>query len=153
MMLRSEIDGRRLGDEERVGRLRGLLGKTSLDELPQLWNVLRGDVSLIGPTPLLVEYLPQNTPEQMRRHDMRSGITGWAQVNGRNTTKFSERFMMDVWYVDNWCLQLDLIIILKTIKRVIRGSGVVTGQSVEGFDDPGFLSPGKEPSTTLKGST
>lgn len=140
MMLRSEVDGRRLRDEERIGRMGRLLRKTSLDELPQLINVLKGEMSLVGPRPLLVEYLPKYTPEQMRRHDMPPGITGWAQVNGRNTTKFSERFKMDVWYVDNWSLKLDLIIVLKTIKRVFGGSGVVTGQSVEEFDDLGFLS-------------
>lgn len=139
MMIRSEVDGRRLRDDQRIGRLGRLLRKTSLDELPQLLNVLRGDMSLIGPRPLLVEYLPKYTQEQMRRHDTRPGITGWAQVNGRNTTKFSERFKMDVWYVDNWSLKLDVIIILKTIKRVVRGSGVVTGQAYGDFDDLGFL--------------
>lgn len=144
MMIRSEVDGRKLTDEERIGRLGRLLRKTSLDELPQLWNVLRGDMTLVGPRPLLVEYLPQYTAEQMRRHDMRPGITGWAQVNGRNNTRFSERFKMDVWYVDNWSLTLDAVIVLKTIKRVARGSGVVTGQSVEDFDDLGFLKPKPE---------
>lgn len=145
MMIRSEVDGHRLSDDQRIGRLGRLLRKTSLDELPQLLNVLRGEMSLIGPRPLLVEYLPQYTPEQMRRHDVRPGITGWAQVNGRNTTKFSERFKMDVWYVDNWSLKLDVLIVLKTIKRVVRGSGVVTGQSVEDFDDLGFLSSRTKP--------
>lgn len=131
--------GNPLGDAERTPKLGLMLRKTSLDELPQLISVLRGDMSLIGPRPLLMEYLPKYTPEQMRRHEMRPGITGWAQVNGRNNTKFSERFRMDVWYVDNWSLLLDLKIMLKTIKRVVRGSGVVTGQKVEDFDDLGFL--------------
>ena len=128
-----------LGDAERTPELGLMLRKTSLDELPQLISVLRGDMSLIGPRPLLMEYLPKYTPEQMRRHEMRPGITGWAQVNGRNNTKFSERFILDVWYVDNWSLLLDLKIILKTVKRVASGSGVVTGQKIEEFDDLGFL--------------
>ena len=134
-----EKNGNPLGDAERTPQLGLMLRKTSLDELPQLISVLRGDMSLIGPRPLLMEYLPKYTPEQMRRHEMRPGITGWAQVNGRNNTKFSERFILDVWYVDNWSLLLDLKIILKTIKRVASGSGVVTGQKVEEFDDLGFL--------------
>lgn len=136
----TDAEGRPLNDAERTPPLGLVLRKTSLDELPQLVSVLKGDMSLIGPRPLLMEYLPKYTQEQMRRHDVRPGITGWAQVNGRNNTKFSERFKMDVWYVDNWSLKLDLIILLKTIKRVIGGSGVVTGQSVEEFDDLGFLS-------------
>jgi lipopolysaccharide/colanic/teichoic acid biosynthesis glycosyltransferase len=139
MMKRETEDGRRLTDSERIGRLGKFLRKTSLDELPQLINVLRGDMSLVGPRPLLIEYLPKYTPEQARRHDMRPGITGWAQVNGRNYTKFSERFRLDVWYVDNWSLTLDARILWMTIVNVVRGSGVVTGQSVEDFDDVGFL--------------
>lgn len=138
-------EGNRLGDAQRTPKLGHFLRKTSLDELPQLVSVLRGDMSLIGPRPLLMSYLPQYTPEQMRRHEMRPGITGWAQVNGRNNTKFSERFKLDVWYVDNWSLTLDAKILLTTIKRVIRGSGVVTGQSAEDFDDLGFLKPKPTP--------
>lgn len=144
--------GNRLGDAERTPKLGHLLRKTSLDELPQLVSVLKGDMSLVGPRPLLMEYLPQYTPEQMRRHDVRPGITGWAQVNGRNNTKFSERFVLDVWYVDNWSLKLDMIIVLKTIKRVLRGSGVVTGQGVEEFDDLGFLMHREQGSTAPQGS-
>lgn len=135
----TDESGNLLGDAERTPKLGHILRKTSLDELPQLISVLRGDMSLIGPRPLLMEYLDQYTPEQARRHDMRPGITGWAQVNGRNTTRFSERFVMDVWYVDNWSLLLDFKIILKTIKRVAGGSGVVTGQTYGEFDDLGFL--------------
>lgn len=134
-----DADGNRLSDAERTPKLGHLLRKTSLDELPQLVSVVKGDMSLVGPRPLLMEYLPKYTPEQMRRHDVRPGITGWAQVNGRNNTKFSERFRMDVWYVDNWSLKLDIVIILKTIKRVAGGSGVVTGQAYSEFDDLGFL--------------
>lgn len=135
----TDADGRLLGDSERTPALGQMLRKTSLDELPQLVSVLRGDMSLIGPRPLLMEYLPKYTPEQARRHDMRPGITGWAQVNGRNYTRFSERFRLDVWYVDNWSLLLDARILFKTVLNVARGSGVVTGQSVEDFDDVGFL--------------
>lgn len=139
----TDLEGRPLGDAERTPQLGITLRKTSLDELPQLVSVLRGDMSLIGPRPLLMEYLPKYTAEQKRRHDMRPGITGWAQVNGRNNTRFSERFKLDVWYVDHWSLKLDAIILLKTIKRVIGGSGVVTGQKVEDFDDLGFLTRDK----------
>ena len=135
----TDCDGNMLGDADRTPAFGHFLRKTSLDEIPQLVSVFKGDMSLIGPRPLLMQYLPRYNPEQMRRHDMRPGITGWAQVNGRNTTKFSERFRMDVWYVDNWSLRLDVIILLKTVKRVLRGSGVVTGQSVDDFDDLGFL--------------
>jgi lipopolysaccharide/colanic/teichoic acid biosynthesis glycosyltransferase len=139
MMVSDSVDGRRLTDAERIGRLGTFLRKTSLDELPQLLNVLRGDMSLVGPRPLLIEYLDKYTSEQARRHEMRPGITGWAQVNGRNYTKFSERFRLDVWYVDNWSLMLDARILWRTVLNVVRGSGVVTGQSVEDFDDVGFL--------------
>lgn len=139
MMVSDSVDGRRLTDAERIGRLGTFLRKTSLDELPQLVNVLRGDMSLVGPRPLLIEYLDKYTPEQARRHEMRPGITGWAQVNGRNYTKFSERFRLDVWYVDHWSLTLDARILWRTVLNVVRGSGVVTGQSVEDFDDVGFL--------------
>lgn len=139
MMVSDSRDGRKLTDSERIGRLGTFLRKTSLDELPQLINVLRGDMSLVGPRPLLIEYLDKYTPEQARRHEMRPGITGWAQVNGRNYTKFSERFRLDVWYVDHWSLMLDARILWRTVLNVVRGSGVVTGQSVEDFDDVGFL--------------
>lgn len=139
MMVSDTADGRKLTDAERIGRLGTFLRKTSLDELPQLLNVLRGDMSLVGPRPLLIEYLDKYTPEQARRHEMRPGITGWAQVNGRNYTKFSERFRLDVWYVDHWSLMLDVRILWRTVLNVVRGSGVVTGQSVEDFDDVGFL--------------
>lgn len=135
----TDASGRLLGDAERTPALGQTLRKTSLDELPQLVSVLRGDMSLVGPRPLLMEYLPKYTAEQARRHDMRPGITGWAQVNGRNYTRFSERFRLDVWYVDNWSLMLDARIMWKTVLNVVRGSGVVTGQSVEDFDDVGFL--------------
>lgn len=117
-------NGRSMTDDERIGRLGKLIRKFSLDELPQLWNVLRGDMSLIGPRPLLMEYLDLYTPEQMRRHDVRPGITGLAQVSGRNNLPWEERFDLDVWYVDHWSLWLDMKILLLTAKNVFKGEGV-----------------------------
>ena len=113
-----EMDGVRMTT---VGKL---LRKTSIDELPQLWNVLKGDMSLVGPRPLLMEYLPLYSREQQRRHDVRPGITGWAQVMGRNALSWDDRFALDVWYVDHRSLLLDLRIILMTFQRVFTGSGV-----------------------------
>jgi len=110
----TETDGSRL---TRLGRI---LRATSLDELPELWNVLRGDMSLVGPRPLLTEYLPLYTPEQARRHEVRPGITGWAQVNGRNAVDWETRFELDTWYVDNRTLLLDMLILFKTIYQVVR---------------------------------
>ncbi len=110
----TETDGSRL---TRLGRI---LRATSLDELPELWNVLRGDMSLVGPRPLLTEYLPLYTPEQARRHEVRPGITGWAQVNGRNAVDWETRFQLDTWYVDNRTLLLDFLILFKTIYQVVR---------------------------------
>lgn len=101
-----------------------ILRRTSLDELPQLWNVLRGDMSLIGPRPLLVEYLPLYTPLQNRRHEVRPGITGWAQVNGRNAISWEDKFRLDVWYVDNQSLGLDMKILALTLVKAVLGSGV-----------------------------
>jgi lipopolysaccharide/colanic/teichoic acid biosynthesis glycosyltransferase len=117
-------DGRPLPDAERLTPVGRLVRRASIDELPQVWNVLRGDLSLVGPRPLLVRYLPRYSPEQMRRHDVLPGITGWAQVNGRNATTWDERFAHDLWYVDNWSLALDLKIILLTAWKVLHGSGV-----------------------------
>jgi len=113
-----------LPDADRLTRLGRFLRRTSLDELPQLWNVLRGDLSLVGPRPLLMHYLRRYTPFQMRRHEAKPGITGWAQVNGRNAITWEEKFELDVWYVDNWSLRLDLKIILLTVARVLSGRGV-----------------------------
>ena len=104
-----------------VGRI---LRRFSIDELPQIWNVLRGDMSLVGPRPLLLEYLPLYSREQMRRHDVPPGITGWAQIMGRNAVSWQDRFKLDVWYVDNRSFLLDLRIILLTVNRVFSGSGV-----------------------------
>lgn len=108
-----------LTDEERLTRLGRLLRATSLDEIPEFWNVLRGDMSLVGPRPLLMEYLDDYTPEEARRHDVRPGVTGWAVVNGRNVLPFRDRLRLDVWYVDHWSLALDLRILLMTVRRVI----------------------------------
>ena len=111
-------------DAERLTRFGRLLRATSLDELPELWNVLRGEMSLIGPRPLLMEYLPLYTSTQQRRHEVRPGITGWAQVNGRNSLSWDERFALDVWYVDNRSFWLDTKIVFLTIWQVLRSDGI-----------------------------
>lgn len=116
--------GRPLNDEERMTSFGALLRSTSLDELPELWNVLRGDMSLVGPRPLLTEYLPHYSARQARRHEVRPGLTGWAQVNGRNAPDWEERLEMDVWYVENRSLGLDLGILLRTVGAVLRRSGI-----------------------------
>jgi lipopolysaccharide/colanic/teichoic acid biosynthesis glycosyltransferase len=117
-------DGRPLADAERLTPFGRFLRASSLDELPELWNVLRGDMSLVGPRPLLMEYLPLYSPRQARRMEVRPGITGWAQVNGRNAAGWAERFEMDVWYVDHRSLRLDLRILLLTLLRVAGRQGV-----------------------------
>lgn len=119
-----DAQGRLLPDGDRLTLLGRFLRSTSLDELPQLWNVLRGEMSLVGPRPLLPEYLDRYTPEQARRHEVRPGITGWAQVNGRNATTWEERLRQDVWYVDNWSLWLDFKILWMTVVKVLRREGV-----------------------------
>ncbi len=111
-------------DAVRITRLGRFLRATSLDELPSLWNVLRGDMALVGPRPLLPEYLPLYTPEQARRHAVKPGITGWAQVNGRNAISWEEKFRLDVWYVDNRSLWLDLRILWMTVRQVLARRGV-----------------------------
>ena len=105
----------------KVGRF---LRRTSLDELPELFNILRGEMSLVGPRPLLIQYLDRYTPEQMRRHDVVPGITGWAQVNGRNALSWEDKFRFDVWYVDNWSFRLDIRILLRTMWTVITRQGI-----------------------------
>jgi len=119
-----DAQGNLLPDSQRLTRLGRFLRSTSLDELPELWNVLKGEMSLVGPRPLLMEYLDRYTPEQMRRHEVLPGITGWAQVNGRNAISWNERFRLDVWYVDHWSLWLDLKIIALTIWKIIRKEGI-----------------------------
>ena len=117
-------DGLLLPDKERLPPFGRWLRASSLDELPELWNVLKGEMSLVGPRPLLVEYLPLYTPEQARRHEVRPGITGWAQVNGRNAISWEEKFKLDVWYVDNQSLWLDLKILWLTVKKVLVRDGI-----------------------------
>ena len=117
-------DGSLLPDGQRLTALGRFLRASSLDELPQLWNVLRGEMSLVGPRPLLPQYLPRYSPEQRRRHDVPPGITGWAQVNGRNALSWEARFELDVWYVDHGSLLLDLRILWLTALRVARRSGI-----------------------------
>jgi sugar transferase EpsL len=111
-------------DAERLTPLGRLLREASLDELPTLWNVLRGDMSLVGPRPLLLEYTDRYTPAQARRLDVLPGVTGWAQVNGRNSRPWNEKFALDTWYVENWSLRLDLAILLRTVMQVIRREGI-----------------------------
>ena len=125
--------GELLSDEERLTPLGSGLRRWSIDELPELWNVLRGDMSLVGPRPLLAEYLDLYTDEQMRRHKMRPGLTGLAQVRGRNDQSWEERLALDVWYVDHWNLWLDAAIIARTVRKVLAGEGVsAQGQATMG---------------------
>jgi sugar transferase EpsL len=126
MRLSKAVEIDYLSDIERLTPVGRFLRRTSIDELPELLNVLIGDMSLVGPRPLLMEYLDRYSDEQARRHDVRPGITGWAQVNGRQELPFKERFALDLWYVDNWDLMLDVKILLKTFARVVRTSGVVS---------------------------
>ncbi len=117
-------DGELLPDAERLTSFGRFLRASSLDELPELWNVLRGEMSLVGPRPLLMEYLSLYSPEQARRHEVRPGITGWAQVNGRNALSWEERFKLDVWYIDHRSLWLDLRILWLTVRKVIVREGI-----------------------------
>lgn len=119
-----DAEGNLLPDEKRLTGFGRFLRSSSLDELPELWNVLRGDMSLVGPRPLLMEYLPLYSDEQRRRHKMRPGITGWAQVNGRNALTWEEKFKLDVWYVDNQSLPLDIRIIGATLMKVLKREGI-----------------------------
>ncbi len=119
-----DTDGHPMSDAERLTPFGCLLRASSLDELPELWNVLRGDMSLVGPRPLLMEYLPLYSAEQARRHAVRPGITGWAQVNGRNALSWEEKFRLDIWYVEHQSLLLDLRILLLTLKRVVARKGI-----------------------------
>lgn len=120
----SDSSGCALPDAERLTGWGKLLRRTSIDELPQLINVLKGDMSIVGPRPLLMEYLPLYSSQQMRRHDVKPGITGWAQVNGRNALRWEERFALDIWYVDNHSLWLDMKILLLTLKKVVVKEGI-----------------------------
>ena len=119
-----DAQGQLLPDDQRLTKCGRSLRSLSLDELPQLWNILRGDMSLIGPRPLLARYLPRYSPQQRRRHEVRPGITGWSQVNGRNLIDWEERFRLDVWYVDHYSLGLDLRILVRTLLYVLRRRGI-----------------------------
>lgn len=132
-----DADGKLLPDAQRLTKVGKIVRSLSIDELPQLWNVLKGDMSFVGPRPLLVKYLPLYSKEQMRRHDVRPGITGWAQVNGRNAITHTKKFEYDVWYVDNLSFWLDLKILFLTIKKVfvregISGEGIATAETFDG---------------------
>lgn len=131
-----DISGDLLPDEKRLTNVGKFIRSTSLDELPQLWNVFKGDMSLIGPRPLLPQYLPLYSTEQSRRHEVRPGITGWAQINGRNSISWAERFKYDVWYVDNITLLTDLKIMFLTIKKVVVRDGInsATSATMEDFN-------------------
>ena len=118
------LDGNLLSDAERMTPFGRFLRASSLDELPELWNVLKGDMSFIGPRPLLTQYLPLYSPEQARRHDVKPGFSGWAQINGRNSISWEEKFRLDVWYVDHQSFWLDLRIFLLTVLKVIRREGI-----------------------------
>lgn len=135
-----DIHGEPLPDDVRLTRFGRLLRATSLDELPELWNVFKGDMSLVGPRPLLMEYLPLYSAEQARRHDVRPGITGWAQINGRNALSWKQKFELDTWYVDNWSFWLDIRILLLTVRKVlvregISAEGQVTTSKFSGKDE------------------
>ena len=117
-------EGTLLPDGERLTRLGRFLRKTSMDELPELFNVFKGDMSIVGPRPLLMQYLDRYTPEQARRHEVKPGITGWAQVNGRNAISWEDKFKLDVWYVDHWSLWLDVKIIGMTVWKVLKREGI-----------------------------
>jgi len=119
-----DAEGNPLPDSERMTPFGNFLRSSSLDELPELWNVLKGDMSLVGPRPLLMEYLPLYSPEQYRRHEVRPGVSGWAQVNGRNALSWEEKFKLDVWYVDNRSFWLDLKVIFLTVKKVVVRDGI-----------------------------
>lgn len=133
-------DGMLLSDAERLTSFGRWLRATSLDELPELWNVLKGEMSLVGPRPLLMQYLPLYSPEQARRHEVRPGITGWAQVNGRNAIGWQDKFKLDIWYIDNQSIWLDIKILLLTVKKVlirdaISAKGEATMPGFKGNDE------------------
>lgn len=135
-----DSNGRALPDDQRLTRFGQILRASSLDELPELWNVIKGDMSLVGPRPLLMEYLPLYNERQLMRHNVRPGITGWAQVNGRNAISWEEKFEFDCWYVENHSLCLDIKILWKTIESVFRRSGIsqdghVTMEPFRGTDN------------------
>jgi lipopolysaccharide/colanic/teichoic acid biosynthesis glycosyltransferase len=140
-------------DAQRVTRIGRTLRATSIDELPELWNVLRGEMSLVGPRPLLMDYLGKYTPEEARRHEMRPGITGWAAVNGRHAARFEDRLQLDVWYVDHWSLALDLRILAMTVSQVLRRTDTSATQDLAAIDFPQrFLTATEESVASLEPS-
>lgn len=140
MTNRTGVDGRLLPDSERLTPFGQFLRSSSLDELPELINVIKGDMSLVGPRPLLMEYLGRYSPEQARRHEVRPGVTGWAQVNGRNALSWDKKFELDVWYVDNYSFWLDLKILWMTLIKVVRREGI----SAEGYATAPFFMGSKQ---------
>lgn len=136
---KKDKDGKLLSDAQRLTTIGRIVRATSIDELPQLINVIKGDMSFIGPRPLLIEYLPLYTEQQAHRHDVRPGITGWAQVNGRNLLKLSKKFENDIWYIDNISFELDIKIILLTVKNIVSRKDIGQGAgNMEQIDDLGF---------------
>jgi lipopolysaccharide/colanic/teichoic acid biosynthesis glycosyltransferase len=144
---KQDSSGRALPDETRLTAVGRFLRATSLDELPGLWNVLRGQLSLVGPRPLMAQYLDRYSPEQARRHEVMPGITGWAQINGRNDLTWKQKFALDVWYVDNWSLSLDFNILMKTFWRVLKRDGICPSDSasVPEFMGNGSLGESERP--------
>lgn len=137
-----DANGRPLSDEARLTKTGSVLRSLSLDELPQLWNVLRGEMSLVGPRPLLMQYLARYTPRQARRNDVLPGITGWAQVHGRNALTHEQKFELDVWYVENWSLRLDALVLWLTLSTLLRRSGIAAPQHAT---MPEFMGSSDEP--------
>ena len=135
-------DGELLADRDRLSSFGRWLRASSLDELPELWNILRGDMSLVGPRPLLLEYLPLYNDEQRRRHAVRPGITGWAQIHGRNALSWEEKFALDVWYVDNRTIWLDLTILMKTAIKIVSREGIT---AIGDATMPRFTGSGAKP--------
>lgn len=127
---KKDAQGNLLSDKDRLTSLGRFIRKTSLDEIPQLINVIKGDMSLVGPRPLLLEYLPLYNEQQIRRHEVRPGITGWAQINGRNAISWKDKFELDVWYVDNISISLDIRILLQTILKVFKSEGISSDTSL-----------------------
>ena len=151
MTIAADRSGRPLSDAERLTRLGHWLRTLSIDELPQLWNVLRGDMSLVGPRPLLVEYLDRYTPGQAKRHEVRPGLTGWAQVHGRNEVEWETRLALDAWYVDHWSLALDLRILWRSVAVLVRRKGIAAPGSVSMplFQSAAAPEPGPVPAPSV----
>lgn len=143
-----DAQGELRSDEERLIPLGQFFRKASLDELPQLFNVLVGDMSFVGPRPLLVRYLERYNSEQARRHDVQPGISGWAQVNGRNALTWDEKFRLDLWYVDNWSLWLDFKILLLTVKKVFKREGISQNANIVGMEE--FMGDGSKVEQEIK---